>query len=411
MEDDFIGTTFPTPKGGVLTVVSWDGERCGSSKIYTLSCNICSKDTELYPEKFKSEKGKILKGGVPCGCSKKPNWKEHHYSVRVKRECKNRGYIFHGWSGDFKGSQTKLSLENPNTGSVWKSTSIYNFLSGSGDPQQALLRHKLPDKTHIEDFHKAGFTRDYKFFRNKDKIDGRGFKVYWDYVCPVCSVDEYVKVGLCSGVFSAHRDSLKAGSKSCRCNNTYRWTQEQKEYQINKICKEEDLSFIGWLGDYENNESKFRWVCQKGHDCITSINNFLCKGIRCNTCWKVRGIFYGYYPERIQESDILYILNFDNQYIKIGRSFDIDRRIKQLKKESNITTIDTLYLIKGTHQEIYNLEQFLHTELRDRGFEYETDWGSIECFDLDSLKLTYKLVDEELADNNSLEEGMTKLYL
>lgn len=45
MEDDFIGTTFPTPDGGVLTVVGWNGERqgCGSKK-YTVECSICSKD-------------------------------------------------------------------------------------------------------------------------------------------------------------------------------------------------------------------------------------------------------------------------------------------------------------------------------------------------------------------------------
>lgn len=420
--DDFIGATFPTPNGWVLTVTGWDGERNGSgNKKYTIECSTCSKDTELFPDGFKSLKGNLVRGQVPCGCAKNPRWSEYQHKVHVQRECKNLGYIFHGWVGEFKGVFTKLELENPKTGNRWESTRIDSFMRGIGDPEESKLKVKeamtLDDNVHIKAFYKAGFAEDYVFTHNVERVDIKDRCVYWDYICPACSEDEYVKAGVCSGIFTSFIGDLKLGKKACRCSIAYHWTQKQREYQIKKACHEEGLTFIGWGYEefgYKNFHSKFQWDCSEGHDCKTSVSKFLNDGSRCNICridkQKERGVGYGYYPNRAQEADSLYILTFNNHYIKIGRSFDIERRIPELKKESEISNITTLYTVNGVHQEIYNLEQFLHNELRDRGFEYKTDWGSIECFNLDSLKLAYKLIDEEIAYNNSLEEGMTKLY-
>lgn len=411
--DDFIGTTFPTPKGGVLTVVSWSGERSGYIKRYTVECSTCSIDKELFPEDFKSVKGHLVKGAVPCGCAKIPKWNEEQHKVRVQRECAERGYAFHGWVGEFKGNKTKLDLENLKTGNRWGSTNICNFMQGQGDPKERLLKIKesntVDDSVHIKAFIKAGFTEDHVFTRNTERVTGKGKYIYWNYTCPACSNDEYVKAGVCDGVFTSHISHLKPGRKSCRCGGNYYWTQEQRKYQIEKVCSEEELTFMGWSDEkvgYKNSKSKFSWVCSEGHNCKTDVNSFLHNGTRCMTCridkQKEQGAFYGYYPKRTQESDSLYILNFNNQYIKVGRSFDIERRIPELKKESGTTNIELLYSVVGTHQEIYDLEQLLHEELRDRGFEYETTWGSVECFDSDSLGLVCKLISEETNNKSTI---------
>lgn len=408
MEDDFIGTTFPTPEGGVLTVVSNNGLK-GNKKRYNLTCTICSLDTELFPNSFKSTKSTLVSGQIPCGCGRGTRWSEYQYNVKVQRKCKEKGYIFHGWKGSFKSSRTKLILENPSTSNIWGTSSIKNFLRGSGDPTE---RGWVDDVTNIEDFYRAGFTRDYRFSREKVRKDNKGYYSFWEYACPLCSRDEYVKAGLCSGVFTSHISGLKKGVKSCRCVRNPRWTQEQREYQIQKVCKEEGLTFLGWedekVGYKGATTSKLRYICKKGHTCSQLVSNFLHQKVRCNTCaiekQKEQGVCYGYYPERTQEPDILYILNFDNQYIKIGRSFRLEERVKELKKTSNVDNIEILEIVNGIHQDIYDLEQFLHSELRDRGFEYDTDWGSTECFDSDSLKLVYKLIDEEISDSgNTLE--------
>ena len=63
-------------------------------------------------------------------------------------------------------------------------------------------------------------------------------------------------------------------------------------------------------------------------------------GTRCNGCAKDKrkelGNGNGYYPERKDEQDFLYVLNFNNQFIKVGRSFDVDERMKGLRTLSKI---------------------------------------------------------------------------
>lgn len=46
---EFVGTQFPTPKRGVLTVIGVSEEKSGSSNKFLCECSICSKDEELWP--------------------------------------------------------------------------------------------------------------------------------------------------------------------------------------------------------------------------------------------------------------------------------------------------------------------------------------------------------------------------
>ena len=110
--------------------------------------------------------------------------------------------------------------------------------------------------------------------------------------------------------------------------------------------------------------------------------------------------FHGYYPERKDEIDFLYILSFDNKFIKVGRSFDVDERIKGLRDVSKVvkSKIHKLRIFTATHQEVYNLEQELHGELRERNFQHYVDW-STECFENNCQFILNKLLD-----NCGLEE-------
>lgn len=408
-QEDFIGSAFPTPKGGVLTVTGIKGKYSRGTTLFKCVCSICNKDIELFPDEFMITKSNLVRGFCPCGCAKSCRWTESQNKVRVQRECDKRGYIFHGWYGGYQDSKTYLDLENPETCNRWHTTSLNNFFGGKGDPTEWCLEGKVKapspkkDSLHIQDFYKAGFTKDYKFWRS-DRLCSRGRKPYWRYACLICSNDEYVQNGLCSGVFESFADSLKRGDKSCRCSPSYRWTQEQREYQINKICNKEELTFLGWETKecYKNQRSKFKWVCKEGHECNTSVNNFL-NGNRCKTCSDIKqresGNYNGYYPERKDDTDFLYIINFNNEYIKVGRAFDIDKRIhnsgKGLLKLSGMS-LDQLALLKvftSTHQEVYDCEQWVHEELTDRGFYHEDSTWTIETFDVDSEQIIYKLLE------------------
>lgn len=419
-EDSFIGRTFPTLKGGVLTVKEryTDGRRVK----YIYECSICSEDEELFPYgSISSRKEGIMAGNMPCGCAKKRKWTENQNIVRVSRACREMGYIFNGWYGEYKEGNTKLDLYNPRNNNRWFTNTVRNILSGTGDRLENFENTRLSnikdDQEHIRNFHKAGFTESYKFWRS-ERVSNRGYKDYWYYTCPICSNDEYVQNGVCSGVFESILGTLKLGRKSCRCGRTYQWSQEQREYRINKICCEEELTFIGWKDPegYKNNKSKMLWLCSEGHPCETNTDSFL-YGIRCNTCWDIKrkelGYRNGYYPDRADEKDYLYIINFNNKYVKVGRSFDIKNRINHTTtgllycSGLTIENIEILQTLTSNHQTVYDTEQWLHSELRERGFEYNEPDGlwSTELFDLDCIDvLNYllKQTDLDVCEDNSL---------
>lgn len=398
---EFVGSTFPTPKGGVLTVVGVSSEKGRRHALFIYECSICSKDKELFPDCFKDTKYNTIRGQSSCGCSKNL-WTEYQNKIRVRRECNKRGYIFHGWAEDYQRNNTKLDLENKTTGNRWSTTSLNNLLRGRGDPVEGRSRAFKEDDHHLQGFYKAGFTTDYKFWRS-ERVNR---KTFWKYTCPFCSKDEYVQNGLCNGIFESLSYSLKAGKKSCRCSNNYMWTQKQREYQIKKVCELEGLKFLRWEdGVYKNSRHSFSWVCSKDHTCKSNVDAFLNMGCRCPTCFKETSGFYGYYTNRTTENDCLYILDFWD-YIKVGRSFNVKQRLRYLSRESSIPKdkIKVIKLYSGTHQEVYDTEQWVHEELRERGFEHkESDW-STETFTKDSLDCALMLVDKSGLISQDIDE-------
>lgn len=65
--------------------------------------------------------------------------------------------------------------------------------------------------------------------------------------CPICSNDEYVKEGLCSGVFKVTPSNLKRGSIPCRCSSRFNWTPDQSEYRVKRDLDARGFSFVRWL--------------------------------------------------------------------------------------------------------------------------------------------------------------------
>ena len=192
-----------------------------------------------------------------------------------------------------------------------------------------------------------------------------------------------------------------------------RKTPEQEALQkCIDICKEMDYDVVGFPDGYKNSKSRFEYICKIHGKQNVCYNSFVHIGSRCPCCAKDENIRRlredgngnGYYPERKDEQDFLYILNFDNKFIKVGRSFDVDERIKGLRTVSKIpkNKIHKLRIFTATHQEIYDFEQELHSELRERNFQYYVDW-STECFENDCQFILNKLLSSNSVAGN-LEE-------
>ncbi|HDX8431756.1 TPA: hypothetical protein RQN22_001833 [Aeromonas dhakensis] len=86
--EDFIGTKFDTPKGGVLTVISMM-KRIDNRVYYKVHCSECAKDPELFGNGiFETCKHSLTRGSFPCGCSKRAKWSPEQKAIRAKRGIK-----------------------------------------------------------------------------------------------------------------------------------------------------------------------------------------------------------------------------------------------------------------------------------------------------------------------------------
>lgn len=247
------------------------------------------------------------------------------------------------------------------------------------EPQQNILRVERFVTDRPMKFH--GYFGDYKGSKTKLHME-----------CTIHSHIWYPSI-----------DSLIMKGSSCpKCSGVYKPTEQEALEKCKEICDEMNYEVVGFVDGYKNNYSRFEYICKLHGKQNTIYNNFVNNNKRCRGCWKEKqlriirdgGNGNGYYPERKDETDFLYVLNFDNKFIKVGRSFDVDERIKGLRTASKVPKkkIYKLRIFTATHQEVYDYEQELHTELRERNFQHYVDW-STECFDNESLPILNKLLD------------------
>ena len=402
-EDSFIGSTFPTPKGAIVTVVSSSNVvwRC---KKYLCECSLCSKDKELFPNLFPVVKSSLLSGSVPCGCSKRTKWTASQNKVRIERKCVALGLRFIGFIGEYIGKDTKIEVIDGLTEEKIKECTVYMFLHKYYSYTKTLTKTTNPtvitkptksttikgknEDRHIVDFINAGFSPLDTFKRSTTRVDSKGCSTYFDWTCHICSDDNYVKAGLCTGLFSSSMGDLKKGKKSCRCSPNYRYKEGQREFQIKTLLEKEGAIFLRWKTDSRDSYSKFEWMCSEGHFCETAVYSFVNNNARCLTCAQEAGD-WGYYPDRVNEVDNLYLLSFKSEteaFLKVGRSFDVKERMREFLKYYEVEVITTY---QNCHQKIFDTEQDIHSYLKSLNYHYTPKvefGGSVkECFKLEAL--------------------------
>ena len=206
-----------------LMVVGWNGRK-GTHKFYILTCSACSQDPELFGEGyFKSTKGSLVGGSLPCGCSKKPEWSKDQYAVLCSRKAKELGYTFVGFTGEWKGVYTKVKMLCEKHGE-WGSGIIHNLISaGNGCPEcVADIISKAstkPDEMMIQSFMDSGYFASGSKFWRSDRETKRGRKVYW-----------FVSCGECGLIGESPSNNLRRGCRPCACSN-----QRQQEAYINLL--------------------------------------------------------------------------------------------------------------------------------------------------------------------------------
>ena len=78
---------------GQLTVVGWSGKTNGN-KFYILKCGACSEDPELFAGGyFISLKGGLLRGQLPCGCSKGTRYSDYQWGIVISRMLTSKDHV------------------------------------------------------------------------------------------------------------------------------------------------------------------------------------------------------------------------------------------------------------------------------------------------------------------------------
>ncbi|AKO61121.1 endonuclease [Pseudoalteromonas phage H101] len=417
-KDSFTGTEIATPKEGILTVkyyqiIPKNKRNNKNTKRYICECSICSLDKELWPlGSINAPKYNLTHGNIPCGCAVNPKWKEFQWEVKVKRETEKRGYIFSGWvNGEFKGDKTKLLMHNPETGNTWNTLSAGKFIAGQGDPKtKHHLKQRKSDQHYRELFESSGKFPEGTIFErdniNKDKFDCYS---YFNVTCPLCKDDIFSKAGF-PYTFRGASSSLRTGARPCRCYTGYSKNIEEQTFYLDYLCKDEGHTSLGITDEYKGAKfTKFNWLCKEGHENITNINDFTTNGVRCRSCYdNIPRTQNGYYKDRVDEDDMLYVLLFhrpEDSFIKVGRSFVVTRRARELdlKGKFGANSVDCLFIIQGRHDDIWHLEQETLEVFRGkfRFFCIGEHKGGSECLSCDCTEQVIDYIEERVNKDNT----------
>lgn len=223
-QDDWSSTAPTFGCNKQLKVIAYAGKTKSGIKSYITKCMTCSRDVELFGEGlFKSAKGALMLGKVPCGCSPKPKWSKEQFTVMCGRAAQHLGLTFVGFVGEWLGKETKCKMHCHDHGE-WVSGTITRLVNvGNGCPGcKAEVTRKLkmkPDTIMIASFFASGnFHPDTKFWRSERK-NSKGCSAYWCVNCPECG-----QLG------ESLTGDLQLGQLPCACSK-----QRQQEAYINLV--------------------------------------------------------------------------------------------------------------------------------------------------------------------------------
>lgn len=256
-------------------------------------------------------------------------WEEHKEQIQAGYDQAGKPWTITGWIGEWKGNKTKIVARCADHGE-WKSTSINHAKNGGGCPGCRLEATKqkslIDDSTHIEEFIKVCPDNIPRKYTRSERLNTEGKAVYWIVECSICSHDEYVKAGVCSGLFEIYGSSLKRGTLACRCAKSYRYTPEQWIYRMTGECRKRGDRFIVFVGKV-GGHSKFKYLCSEHGEQVATPNNYL-NGQGCSLC-------AGSSQQEFYINAILDEYGQDTGAYKLGIAKDSDVRLKGQNAKNN----------------------------------------------------------------------------
>lgn len=264
-------------------------------RYYVKKCDECAKNTAVHGLGYTiALKANIDKGKLSCGCSTSTRYTEYQTTIRLNNNLKSSMLL--GWVGEYKDvNSTKyravcLTHNYYNNGTTFIVTSM-NRESHCCMKQARISTSNLnmvDDDIHIADIMKTKKFKEGTIFKRSN------IKQKWESWCPVCSIDEFVQNGLCTGWFIANLQDYKRGQVPCRCSKLPgAYTKEQNEYRVKKrlveIQKEKNFTFIGFEDDNLFGDGSYLWYNCSEHGAQRVLLGHLMSNTSptsCNGCAK-----------------------------------------------------------------------------------------------------------------------------
>ena len=353
----YIGTTYPTKKGGKLTVESPSNRRRGKNIIWNVSCSICSKDKELFPSGlFEGNKYQLDHGQVPCGCS------PYKYNYRQNKIILARHkLIVYAETGD-----GKFLIHDVDRRVCYTATKSHAISGFSVEPLIPKLEKWIKPKP--KKFHYTDLVGQSKTLGNGSVITiiGADDKPvnktrYYDCVCSVCSLDKelYPKPFRTTKTNLFYNDCAP-----CGCFNT-RINKSKVETEILALRASRSLGNKLVLINFPDGEpTSFATVVQEcpiHGEWETSLATLM-RGCGCVSCHKGGG----YISTKV---GYLYILkHHEENRFKVGISNYPDKRIAGLRRTTpfNFSVVALYSHVDG--RLVHNVETAIHRMYEKSGY-------------------------------------------
>lgn len=377
---DRIREVFTSPLGHILTIVGVSEEKCGRSTKHLVECSNCSLDKELFPEPFKILYNKLLNGQSPCGCNKY-TYSERQVRLMIERKCATLGHRFLGFRGKFINMRTTEPIID----------------CGHDNDLRMSCHHYINYVKHGCNMCVAINTRKDIVEKAKPYLDVTdvvitepdNLSTFIYYRCKTCSDDWFVKNNYCDGWFKIRPTRLKSGNLTCRCSEKFIGGDK---YKIGKaVLGQECNPATTVLSTYRDARGNPRFNIHCSIHGNTTQDDYTCyTGYLPKCCGQA-----GWYTRKGQETevDFLYIIrlvDYEESFIKIGRSFDVPTRMDQLE---DLYHTELLYVLTSKYEEICKYERLYHKVFRPYrvcpsiSFKGESEVFSEELLNLQDFKL------------------------
>lgn len=366
-----VGHKFEQPYGNTLTLEKLS---CVKGKAL-FSCNMCSSDKELFPTGlFVSRIGGVVRGNNPCLCSNINKLTPSQNKILINRELLSSKssirvveYI----------NAKKLVCE---CSVCSKDIELWPYGSIITTKEQVLSGSKSCG---------CSFNPKWKRWKYVIRIKRKCLELNLEFLGVVDKkgdINKDSKIKLFNKVTGNTWETtpvghfIREGSIGDPDLVQHNLSEEECINNINNYLNYRIKEFISFDGKFAGNKSILNWLCDKGHK-NRSHYSTLIKGEGCKTCYRnlnpTNG--KGFYPKRANENDTFYILLIDGSYLKVGRSFSVKRRIKELKNKSKTKDIKVLYEFKGKHIDVYSHEQDIIKSLRRLKLIFISGWSFETC--------------------------------